>query len=74
MSDPRQRAAPPWPTVGAPQPFVLVRDQDGCRHAIRRTAVIALTENLSGGTTILLSGGRLVVLDEAIEHVVARFT
>ena len=74
MSAARQPTAPPRQTVGAPHPFVLIRDQDGCRHALRRTAITAMIENASGGTTILLSGGRLVVLDEAIEHVVERFT
>ena len=74
MSAARQPTAPPRPTGGAPHPFVLVRDQDGYRHALRRTAITAMTENASGGTTILLSGGRLVVLDEVIEDVVARFT
>ena len=47
-------------------PFVLVEDQDGRRHAIRRQAAIAMLEDAPGTTMLLLSGGRIIVLNQAL--------
>ncbi len=51
--------------------FVVVRDRDGRRTAVRRHAVSAACEGPDGGTTLLLPGGRLVQLDEDLDLVLA---
>lgn len=48
----------------APPAYVLLDDQDGRRHAIRRQAIIGLVEDPSATTTLLLSGGRMIVVNE----------
>lgn len=53
--------------------FLMVEDCTGRRHALRATAVLAVTEVAEEGRTALaMPGGRTVVLDAALEEVVAR--
>lgn len=58
-------------SAAPPLPFVMVIDQDGKRHAVRRQAVIALVEDPPGCTTMLLSGARLIILDEDLATALA---
>ena len=57
--------------MGAPHPFILIQDQDGRRHALRRQAVTAMVEDPIGTTTLLLGGGRVLVLDQDLETALA---
>ena len=67
--------------AGSPRPavppardrFVVLRDRDGRRQAIARQAVSALCEDEAGGTLLLLPGGRLVAVDEALDAMLALF-
>lgn len=52
-------------------PFVLLDDQDGRRHAIRRNVIIALVEDPPGSVTVLLAGGRLIMLDQDLATALA---
>ena len=47
-----------------PLSFVLIEDQDGRHHAVRRQAIIALVEDPPGTMTLLLSGSRIIVTDK----------
>ncbi|MCI0755658.1 hypothetical protein [Teichococcus vastitatis] len=51
--------------------YLLLRDADGQRHAVALSAALALCELDSGGTVLLLPGGRLLRLDEPLEQVLA---
>ncbi len=53
--------------------FVVLRDRDGRRQAIARQSVSALCEDEGGGTLLLLPGGRLVAVDDALDVVLALF-
>jgi hypothetical protein len=52
---------------------VLLRDQDGQRKAIARHSVIAVSETDGGGSLLLLSGGRMVQVEERLDVVVEWF-
>ncbi len=42
--------------------YVLVRDREGTLHAVAASAVVALCEH-EGTTTMLLPGGRVIVVE-----------
>ena len=50
--------------MSPPLPFVLIEDQDGRRHAVRRQAIVAMVEDPPGTTTMLLSGSRVIVVEK----------
>lgn len=47
--------------------FVIVRDRDGVRHAIARGAISVMREDQDGGTLLLLTGGRMLVMADGLE-------
>ena len=51
-------------TAPLPPAYVLLDDQDGRRHAIRRQAILGLVEDPPATTTLLLAGGRVIVVDQ----------
>ena len=56
---------------GGPGPsrFLVVRDRDGRRIAVARNAVSAVGETEDGGSFLVLPGGRTIVVDETLDHV-----
>ena len=52
--------------MSPPLPFVLIEDQDGRRHAVRRQAIVAMVEDPPGTTTMLLSGTTVVSLGRRV--------
>ena len=46
--------------------FVLVRDIDGRLHALSATAVTAICDDGDGGAVLMLSGGRVVRVDQPV--------
>lgn len=57
-------------------PFVLFADDDGLRHAIRLHGVLALSDadSVHDATTMLMPGGRVVLVREPLEEVLEWFT
>lgn len=57
-------------------PFVLFADRDGLRHAIRLQGVLALcdADELRDSTVMVISGGRVAVIPEPLEEVLAWFS
>ena len=45
--------------------FVVLRDQDGVLHAVAAGTVGALSE-VDGGTLLALSGGKMLVVNQAV--------
>lgn len=48
--------------------FVVLRDQDGCLHAVAAGTVGAMRET-DDGTLLLMSGGRMLVVNQAMRTV-----
>jgi hypothetical protein len=44
--------------------FVLIEDQDGRRHVVRRKAIAATVEDPAGTTSLLLLEGQVTLLDQ----------
>lgn len=51
--------------------FVVVRDADGQRHALRVNSVLGVHETDDGRATLSLHGGRFVVVDASFDRTVA---
>ncbi len=49
--------------------FVVVRDRDGCRKAVARHAVSAVSETEEGGSVLMLPGGRMIHVEEDLDTV-----
>jgi hypothetical protein len=49
--------------------FLVLRDRDGLRRAVARSAVFAVSEAEDGGCILLLPGGRIIQVDETLELV-----
>ena len=54
--------------------FVVLRDRDGLRKAVARSAVFAVSEAEDGGCTLLLPGGRMIQVEERLELVLEWFS
>ena len=50
--------------------FLLLRDQDGCLHALAAGAVSIMRE-VDDGTLIMLTGGKMLVVARAMRTVLA---
>ena len=57
-------------------PFVLFADDDGLRHAIRLHGVLAVSDAdaFHDTTTIVMPGGRVVLIRESLEEVLGWFS
>ena len=49
--------------------FIIIRDADGVCHAICASAVAALCEGADGATVLLLSGGRMLRVEQSLPTV-----
>jgi hypothetical protein len=49
--------------------FLILRDRDGLRRAVARSAVLVVSEAEDGGSILLLPGGRIIQVDEALDLV-----
>jgi hypothetical protein len=49
--------------------YIVVVDEDGMRHAVAVSAALAATELETGGTLVLVTGGRLITIDAGFEEV-----
>ncbi len=56
----------------APPPFIRLDDRDGRPIAVRRQAIIAMIEEPAGTTAILVSGGRVILIDADLETALTR--
>ncbi len=56
----------------APPLFIRLDDRDGRSIAVRRQAIIAMIEEPPGTTAILISGGRIILIDADLETTLAR--
>lgn len=56
-------------------PFVLFADDEGLRHAIRLQGVLAVSDAdaVQDTTTMLIPGGRVVLVREPLEEVLGWF-
>ncbi len=56
--------------------FLVLRDDEGLRHAVKAGAVLALSDADDAGdaTVMHLTGGRVVVVRRSIDEVLAWFT
>lgn len=54
-------------------PFVVVRDIEGRKHALRGNAIIGVTETDGDESALVLQGGRLLLVDASLEEVIAWF-
>jgi hypothetical protein len=50
--------------------FLLLRDQDGCMHAVAAGSVSVLRE-ADGATLVMLSGGKVLKVERALHRVLA---
>ena len=53
--------------------YVLLRDRDGLRHAVRGGSILAISD-VDGGevcTAVILHGGRIIIVDAPIEEILA---
>jgi hypothetical protein len=52
-------------------PWLIFHEEDGCRHAIRQTAILSVSEADQGGSsaTITMTGGRRAVVHQTFETV-----
>lgn len=50
-------------------PFLLLKDVDGHRHAMRPTAVLAVSEMDGGEAVLTLHGGRSIHATESLDDV-----
>ena len=53
--------------------YVVFRDNDGRRHAVIPRSIMGLHEH-DNGTSIAMTGGRVVNVDEDFDSVVQAFT
>lgn len=52
-------------------PWIVFRDEDGLRHAVRQTAVLTISDADEGGesSAITMTGGRQAVVRQAFDTV-----
>lgn len=52
-------------------PWVIFHDEDGCRHAVRQNAILAVSEADEAGSsaTLIMAGGRRAVIHQDFETV-----
>ena len=57
-------------------PFIVLRDQDGLRHAVRQGAILSISEvdDDGGCTFIAMHGGRSALVRRTFDQVIAWFT
>jgi glutamate synthase domain-containing protein 3 len=53
--------------------WVVFRDQDGMRHAVKQGAVLAISEGDGDVTTLQMTGGRTALVRQAFEKVLSWF-
>jgi hypothetical protein len=54
-------------------PFIVFKDENGLRHAVRQGAVLAISEMDEGAVTIQMTGGRAALVRQAFERVLRWF-
>ena len=54
-------------------PFIVFKDADGLRHAVRQGAVLAISEAGDDLTTLQMTGSRCAVVQQAFELVLSWF-
>ena len=54
-------------------PFVVFKDADGMRHAVRQGAILAISEHEGDVVTISMTGSRSALVRQAFDRVVAWF-
>ncbi len=54
-------------------PFVVFKDADGMRHAVRQGAILAISECEGGVVTIQMTGSRVALVRQAFERVLTWF-
>jgi hypothetical protein len=54
-------------------PWVIFRDEDGLRHAVRHSAILSVSDadETGSSTSILMSGNRLALVRRCFEEVFA---
>ncbi len=57
-------------------PFVILKDEEGLRHAVRQAAILAIsdTDDTSSSTVIQLAGNRTAVIRCSLDRVLEWFT
>lgn len=57
-------------------PFVILKDEEGLRHAVRQAAILAIsdTDDTSSSTVIQLAGNRTSVIRCSLDRVLEWFT
>ncbi len=54
-------------------PFVVFKDADGMRHAVRQVAILAISEHEGDVVTISMTGSRSALVRQAFDRVLAWF-
>ncbi len=54
-------------------PFVVFKDADGMRHAVRQGAILAISEHEGDVVTISMTGSRSALVRQAFDRVLAWF-
>ncbi len=54
-------------------PFVVFRDENGHRHAVRQGAILAISEGEGDVTTLQMTGSRTAAVRQAFDRVLAWF-
>ncbi len=54
-------------------PFIVFKDADGMRHAVRQGAILAISECDGDIVTISMTGSRSALVRQAFDRVVAWF-
>ncbi len=54
-------------------PFVVFKDADGMRHAVRQGAILAISEHEGDVVTISMTGSRSALVRQAFDKVLSWF-
>ncbi len=54
-------------------PFVVLKDADGMRHAVRQGAILAISEHEGDVVTISMTGSRSALVRQAFDRVLSWF-
>ncbi len=54
-------------------PFIVFRDENGRRHAVRQGAILAISEAEDDLTTVQMTGSRTALVRQAFERVLSWF-
>ncbi len=54
-------------------PFIVFKDADGMRHAVRHGAILSISEGEGDVVSITMTGSRTALVRQAFERVLAWF-